>query len=56
MDPSGESVPPGPNHRRNGTFNFFTVLLKVSEVCVQSERVLNIFDMVISGMKTQFYT
>ena len=38
------------------TFNFFTVLLKSARTVFQSERVLNIFNMVISGIKTQFYT
>ena len=41
------------------TFNFFTVLLKMHfsvRTVFQSERVLNIFNMVISGMKTQFYS
>ena len=42
-----------------GTFNFFIILLKmhISVMPVfQSERVLNIFNMVISGMKTQIQT
>ena len=40
-------------------FYFFTVLLKMHfsvRTEFQSERILNMFNMVISGMKIQFYT
>ena len=43
----------------SATFDFFTVILKMYfsvRTVLQSERVLNIFNLVISGMKTQLYT
>ena len=44
------------SHRQNGTvYSFFNALFSVRTV-FQSECVLNIFNMVISGMNTQFNT